>query len=285
MPAAGLSGDEESPRARLEGQDGSREGDADGEAGRTRASWASGHYINAGLPTRLPEWLHRVRLSNQHVGRVVRRGQPLGTVTGVDWSQTLRRWARQGHGDSALVWHRLPHGQGRVVVLWDVSGSMAHYVDWYFPWLYRLTNVSADVYVYAFGTGLENLTPYLKLPYRQAVAHLYREIGLWGSGTAIGQAFSEWLREDGKRLLGPWTTVVIISDGWDVGSPDVLTQAMRKMAADSRHILWMNPLMVTEGFEPRTRALRVALRYTRDMRAGATPAELKDVAWRLGFRA
>lgn len=203
----------------------------------------------------------------------------------MDWARTLKRWAKRGHTDASLVWYRKPYGDGRAIILWDVSGSMAHYVAWYFPWLFRLAHISQEVHVFAFGTTLEELTPYLKLPYRQAVDYLYREVALWGSGTAIGQAFTDWVTRYGAELLGSWTTVVIISDGWDVGPPELLTTAMRTIAAGSRRIIWVNPLMVSEGFEPRTRALRVALRYTRDMQAGATPAQLRRLAWQLGFRA
>lgn len=257
--------------------------DQEGVRGRARASWAEGHDINAGLPERLPDWLATMRPRPVDTPRVVRRGRPRGANVQVDWARTLKCWARRGHSDASLVWQRQPHGPGRLVVLWDVSGSMASYVDWYFPWLYQLAAQHPEAHVFAFGTALEDLTAHLAQPYRQAVAALYQKTALWGSGTAMGQVFSEWHQGFGSQLLGASTTVLIISDGWDAGPPEQLQDAMRRMAERSRHIAWINPLMVTEGFEPRTRALKAALHYTKDMSAGAAPDQLRRVGWKLGL--
>lgn len=248
-----------------------------------KASWAEGHAINAGLPEALPDWLHAIRARPHQLDRLLRLGEPHGTRTRVDWAQTLKRWARRGHSDAALVWNRMPYGPGRLVVLWDVSGSMANYVEWYFPWLYWMAQQRSDVHVFGFGTAVEDLTMHLHCTYGKAVRSLYQETNLWGSGTAMGRAFQEWNSRFGPRLLGTGSTILIISDGWDVGRPEDLEDALRRMAQRSRTMWWVNPLMVTAGFEPKTRALKVALHYTEHMDAGATADDLRALSWRLGF--
>lgn len=252
-------------------------------AGRVRASRGEGHSINAGLPDELPAWLYQIRQRGSRTPAPARHGLARGVRVGVNWRLTLAQWARQGYADGHFMWARAPRRPSRLVVLWDVSGSMASYVGWYFPWLYRMAHAFNEVGVFGFGTDLADLTEYLRAPYRRAVSMLYRETGLWGSGTAIGEVFERWNQQYGRKWLGTYTTLVIISDGWDVGDPDRLEGALRHMAMRSRHIVWINPLMVTRGFEPRTRALMTALHYTRDMVAGATPEDLTRMAWRWGL--
>ncbi len=251
--------------------------------GRARASSSPGHAINAGLPEEMPRWLYHIGKRSAALPALARRGARSGRATQVDWEKTVRRWARQGHSDARFAWERAPKGPGRLVVLWDVSGSMAQYVAWYFPWLYRLALRFKEVRIFGFGTELEELTSHLQSSYRAAVKGLYAETSLWGSGTAIGQTFEQWNQRYGDRLLGTYTTIVVISDGWDVGDPERLDAELRQMALRSRRIIWINPLMVTAGFEPRTRALKVARRYTSEMTAGATPRDLIRLGWQLGL--
>lgn len=253
--------------------------------GRGKASWAEGHLINTGLPGSLPDWLYGIRRRSAELPRVVRRGTPHGSAARVDWARTLKRWAQRGHSDAALVWNRVPYGPGRVVVLWDVSGSMAGYADWYFPWLYRICQEREQSYVFAFGTDVADLTPALRGSYPEAVSRVYGKISLWGSGTAIGRSINQWEQQYGDRLLGRGTRMVIVSDGWDVGPPHHLEESLHTMAARCDEIWWLNPLMITAGFEARTRALKIALQYTQHMSSGATQEDLRRISWRLGLRA
>ncbi len=248
---------------------------------RTRASWGAGHTINAGLPERLPDWLQQWSQVVRY-DRPARSGKARGPRQRVDWRRTLKRWARMGHQDGQLIWRREPARQGRVVVLWDISGSMAAYVGWYYPWLYRLVSLSADVQVFGFGTAIENLTPFMNASYRASVRTLYEKTSGWGSGTAMGQVFETFVAEHGGQLLSPRTKVVIISDGWDVGDPERLGRSLREMASRTESILWINPLMVTTGFEPRTRALVMARHYARKMVAGADRRSLTRLAFEWG---
>ncbi len=266
----------------LEDPDGELEG-RDAEVGRARASRGRGHIINTGLPSEPPDWIRRLPERRTDRSRLVQKGVPRGARCRVDWPKTTRRWARRGYADASLIWERSPRGPSPIVVLWDISGSMASYVPWYFPWLYRLVSAQSAVHVFAFGTGLEDLTEYLQRPYGEALRALYGETDLWGSGTAMGDAFQDWTRCYGRRLLSRATTVLIVSDGWDAGDPTILQEALRRMAGRARRIEWINPLMVTEGFEPKTRGLRIARQFTDNMSAGASPEELVRVNWRLGF--
>lgn len=250
--------------------------------GGARASHAGGHPITTGFPRELPPWALSIQRKAHDWPRTVRRGAGQGWSSRVNWRQTLKRWGRRGHSDGGLVLQKRPHGPGKVVILWDISGSMAEYVGWFFPWIFQLTR-QREVACYAFGTTLKDLTDLLNAPYAKAVRQIYDQTALWGSGTAIGEMFELWLKMFGAKWLGTWTSIVIISDGWDVGPVHLLESSLKRLAAESRHILWVNPLMVTPGFEAKTRALKVARRYTGTMTSGASVTELQKLTWRLGF--
>lgn len=257
--------------------------DAGVKEGRLKASMAPGQDIQAGFPTMLPEWLYRVRARPRVADRVVRRGNPHGARKQIDWELTLKHWARRGHSDGALVWERAPYGLAPLIFLWDVSGSMKSYLSWYFPWLYRLSQTRPGTHVFAFGTDVADLTPYLHHDdYSVAVQAVYSHTALWSSGTTIGRALADWDHRFGRPRVGPASRLVIISDGWDVGSAELLELTLRSLTQRVREVLWINPLMVTAGFEPRTRALRVALQYVKEMASGATREDLLRLSWRFG---
>ena len=160
---------------------------------------------------------------------------------------------------------------------------MAAYVDWYFAWLYRLVSQREDTHVFAFGTAVEDLSAAMRQPYGDAVASLYETIEVWGSGTAIGQALKRWDERYGRMALGSSSHVMVISDGWDVGRPEDLETVLKSLAQRSHQLWWLNPLMITRGFEPRTRALKIAMHYVSRMTSGATQEDVRRISWMLGL--
>lgn len=160
------------------------------------------------------------------------------------------------------------------MVLWDVSGSMVDYVDLYLAWLYAMVHVSSDVHVFPFGTHVEDITGTLREPFGTARRHLSRLQRLWAGGTKIGGALQLWINRYGPRALRGHPTVLIISDGWDVGTPEDLEHALRTLRAHDAGIYWLNPLGDTLGFEPTTRSLRAADPYLDGSLSGATASAL-----------
>lgn len=186
----------------------------------------------------------------------------------------MRRWARLGTIDFDVRFVPRWRRPGRLVVLWDVSGSMGGYVELYCPWIYRLVHLYPGVGVFPFGTGWHDVTRTMHRSYREALWQMRQEAVGFGSGTTIGAAFQDWLRHAGRRWLTPSTTVVIISDGWDVGDPDMLRQVMAAFRQRAARLIWINPLMATPGFEAKTRALKVAQGYLDAMVSGHDPTSL-----------
>jgi len=213
-----------------------------------------------------------------------RHGRRSGALADPDWRRTVTRWARTEAADPRFRRRRSPRRLAPVVMLWDVSGSMATYVPHYWPWVYRLVETGAGrIGVFMFGTGLDEVTPAFELPPHLAKRALEAQMTTYGSGTAIGDSLALWIQQYGGDWIRPRTTVVIISDGWDTGSPERLEGALRTLRAQVARIIWINPLKATPGFEPKTRALKVAQHYWSRLTAGMRPSQLIAISRELGF--
>lgn len=83
----------------------------------------------------------------------------------------------------------------------------------------------------------------------------------WAGGTSIGACLRDFLRRFADRMVGRETVVMITSDGLDVGAPDLLRDAMQELNRRSAGVVWLNPLLETEGYEPTATGMRVARPY------------------------
>ncbi len=149
----------------------------------------------------------------------------------------------------------------------------------YLPWVYQWVK-DRNAGVFAFGTRVVDLTENMHKPFSQVIKTL-RKLDAFGAGTTIGDAILSFDTQWGNRWLSSSTTVVMISDGWDVGSPDVLGWSLARLRQRIRRMVWIHPLMATPGFQPKTRALRVALRYVDAMFAGGDGMALLRLRERL----
>jgi hypothetical protein len=131
---------------------------------------------------------------------------------------------------------------------------------------------------FAFGTRLTRLTSELRgrdadLALRRATAAMVD----WSGGTKIGEALAELNREHGRRI-GRGAVVVILSDGWDRGDPELLRREMARLSRCAYRLVWLNPLKASAGYEPLTRGMVAALPHVDLFLAGNTLASLERLA-------
>lgn len=227
------------------------------------------------LSRRLPAWAVSIRAVDVMRALSPSRVREDNAIrSGWDARKTLRQVARTGLLPASLIPGRRYRKPGRLVILWDVSGSMADQVDLYLPWIYRLASTSREVGVFAFGTGLQDLTLSLRGDYFRAVAKLHSLTGLWAGGTSIGLSLLSWLERYGTAYLRGAARILVISDGWDSGRPDDVAKAMLDIRRRGARIDWVHPLLSSPGFALRTRSLLAARPFVDQWLAGATPAEL-----------
>src|SRR6266481_3115814 len=171
----------------------------------------------------------------------------------------------------------------RLVLLCDVSGSMDLYSRFLLQFLYALQNVFGRVETFTFATRLTRVSDLLRGPsYKRALRRL-TEVRDWSGGTRIGEAIRDFNQEWG-RLVDRRTIVLILSDGWDTGEPDVLAQEMLTLKRRAARVLWLNPLLGNPSYEPLTRGMAAALPLVDHFAAAHNLSSLRELATHLTLR-
>ena len=180
----------------------------------------------------------------------------------LDLRQTLRRSLRTD-GEPVTLARRRPRMKPRpLVILCDISGSMALYSRLLLHFVHTVSNGLQNVETFLFGTRLTRITRYLA--YRDvddAIAHVTRNVQDWSGGTRIGDSLRTFNRQWSRRVLGRGAVVLIISDGWDRGDVKVLSEEMARLHRNCHRLIWLNPLLGHEDYRPVTAGMRAALPY------------------------
>ena len=177
----------------------------------------------------------------------------------VSLRRTLREALKTGGELSTLTYRRRKLRRTRLVVLADVSGSMDLYARLLLQFLYALQNAFSRVETFVFATRLSRVTGELRTPgYRDALGNLADRVQDWSGGTRIGESLSTFL-SSWPRLVDRRTVVVVLSDGWETGDPEVLGGALAVLHRRAGRLVWLNPLLGSPGYEPLTRGMQAAL--------------------------
>jgi uncharacterized protein with von Willebrand factor type A (vWA) domain len=166
----------------------------------------------------------------------------------------------------------------RLVLVCDVSGSMAPYARMLLQYLQACVTARTRVEAFVFGTRLTRVTRELagRDPDR-ALARAADHVVDWSGGTRIGAALAELNREHGRRI-GRGAVIVVLSDGWDRGDPDELTAEMGRLRRCAHRVVWLNPLAADPRYEPLTRGMQAALPHVDHLLPGNSIASLQALA-------
>jgi uncharacterized protein with von Willebrand factor type A (vWA) domain len=234
-----------------------------------------------------PEQLEEVaRLSAQIAKRlarrVSRRRKPARRKGAVDLRRSFR--ANLLRGDIIELRRRARRRRKpRLVLFCDVSGSMDLYSRFLLQFLYALQNVFGRVETFTFATRLTRVTDMLRGgSYRKALARL-RAVSDWSGGTRIGEALAEFNRS-WAGLVDRRTIVLLLSDGWDTGDPELLARELLAIKRRASRVLWLNPLLGDPAYEPLTRGMAAALPLVDHFAAAHNLASLRELAGRLSLR-
>jgi uncharacterized protein len=182
---------------------------------------------------------------------------------------------------------RLPARRRRIrprplVLLCDVSGSMERYSRLLLHFAHGVGQRHNRLEVFLFSTSLTRVTHELRARrVNDAAAAVTRVVSDWSGGTRIGVALQDFHRRWSRRVLRGSPVVLLVSDGWDLGEPDLLRDQIARLQRNCHRLVWLNPLIGTTGFEPLTRALRAALPFVDDFLPVRTLADLADLALHL----
>ncbi len=198
----------------------------------------------------------------------------------------IRRMARAemnvNDGAPRLLRMGRKHKPRPLVLLLDISGSMADYSRNLLQFAYSMNRAAQKVEVFCFGTRLTRITPLLNRRSPDAAMRLAAERVLdWDGGTRIGDSIDSFVKDWGRRGLSRGATVIICSDGLDRGSPAVLAEAMEKLERLSHRIVWMNPMHDGSGAAPPTLAMAVVGPHIDEITSGRDLESLERFAGRL----
>lgn len=213
--------------------------------------------------------------------RRTRRTVPAPRGSRPDLRRTVRE-AMRTHGEPAeLHWRRRRVKLRPLILILDVSGSMADYSRHLLQFAYSAKRAAASrVEVFCFGTRLTRITK--ALDHRRpddALALAARTVFDWEGGTRIGACVDSFVRQWGRRGLCRGGIVVICSDGLDRGDPAVLAAAMERLARLSYRVVWMNPHKGDNaGFRPTTLGMMVAAPHIDLLLSGHDLASLEELA-------
>jgi uncharacterized protein with von Willebrand factor type A (vWA) domain len=195
-----------------------------------------------------------------------------------DLRRTVQASMRTG-GELVERHWRAPTERPRPLVLvCDVSGSMAPYARMLLMYMQACVAARRRVEAFAFGTRLTRITH--ELSGRDQDLSLQRATEAvvdFAGGTRIGDAIGSLNRSHGRRI-GRGAVVVILSDGWDRGDPSVLAAELARLRRTAFRLVWLNPLAADPRFEPLTRGMRAAVPHTDELLAGNSLASLETLA-------
>lgn len=165
-----------------------------------------------------------------------------------------------------------------LVVLADISGSMSQYTRIFLHFMHAMMAKRRRVHCFVFGTRLSNITRSLR--YRDpddAIAHCTGAVQDWSGGTRIGETLREFNRQWSRRVLSQGAVVLLITDGLERENTSGLEAEMERLSKSCRRLIWLNPLLRFEGFEPRARGVKAMLPYVDDFRAVHNMEALEDL--------
>jgi uncharacterized protein with von Willebrand factor type A (vWA) domain len=232
------------------------------------------------------EWAQARRLVSQlHLPvpeRTTRRFRAAPRGRSIDLAATLRLMARDG-GELRRVARR----ERRVrppplVVLCDISGSMHRYTRMFLHFLHALTRDRERVTTFLFGTRLTNVTrPLRDRDVDDALAKIGTAVPDWAGGTRIAASLAEFNLRWARRLLAQNACVMLVTDGLDRDDASALDEEMRRLRRSCRRILWLNPLLRYEGFEPQAAGIASMLPHVDAFLPMHDIASLHQLALRL----
>ncbi|MGA9858005.1 MAG: VWA domain-containing protein [Solirubrobacteraceae bacterium] len=219
------------------------------------------------------------RLARRHPVRLSRRTRPSRRRGHMpDLRHTVHASLRTGGEPLHRRWRAPTQRPRKVVLVCDVSGSMAPYARMLLQYMHACVAARRRVEAFAFGTRLTRITQELTgRDHDRALDRAAAAVTDFSGGTRIGAAIAELNRVHGRRL-GRGSVIVVLSDGWDRGEPEQLEAEMARLRRAAYRLVWLNPLAAHPDYQPLARGMQAAVPHTDQLLAGNSLASLEQLA-------
>ena len=231
-----------------------------------------------------PDELQAVRalgdaLRRAHPERLSRRLRSSRRRGRLDLRRTVRRALRTDGEALHPAWSSPSVRPRRLVLFCDVSGSMERFSRVLLASLRAAIAAGIEAEAFVFATGLTRLTTTLNdRDVGRALEQARAAVGDWSGGTRIGAALAEFNRTWGRRGVSRGAIVIVFSDGWDRGDPELLAREMRRLQLQVRRLIWVNPRPADIEMQPLAVGMRAALPYVDDFIPGHDPRAISGLA-------
>ncbi len=185
----------------------------------------------------------------------------------IDPRRTFRQSLRGGGAVIDLAYRSPATRHPPLVALVDISGSMAEYSRLFLHFLHAVAERRRRVHSFVFATRLTNISRELaSRDPDEALAKASLRVQDWEGGTRIAHALHEFNRLWSRRVLGQGAVVLLFTDGLERQVGPDLTFEMDRLKRSCRRLVWLNPLLRFDAFEPRARGIRTMLPHVHDFR-------------------
>ncbi len=229
-----------------------------------------------------------MRLLQKAARRLVRQKSRLKKASRLQKTLDLRRTIRHNlrqHGSEIqqMLFSKPKEKRLKLVLLCDVSKSMDLYSRFFIHLIYAFQNAYDRIETFVFSTALHRVSDLFEAhDLAKAYDIISERVPQWSGGTTIGQCFQKFASEYGHSLLDKKTVVLILSDGWDTGKPEIMRDAMRQIRRASRKIIWLNPLAGNPDFSPEVLGMKNALPYVDVLESAHNLESLKNALRQIG---
>lgn len=176
--------------------------------------------------------------------------------------KTIRSSLRYGGTPIELAFQKKKRKIPKLVLLLDVSRSMSLYSYFFLRFARGIVTAFRNADAFIYHTKLVHITEALRernqINMREKLAVMS---GGWAGGTKIGSCLEVFNKEYGRRIINSRTVVVIVSDGYDTGEPELLGQQLARIKQRAKKIIWLNPLIGREGYQPTAGGMQAAMPY------------------------
>ena len=213
------------------------------------------------------------------LGRRRTRRLTWGDGSDIDLRRSMRRSLAHG-GEMLDLAHRRRKTKPRpLVLICDVSGSMERYTRMLLHFVHTVAVSGQQLEAFLFATRLTRITRHLATRgVDQAVAQVAHAVPDWAGGTRIGEAIKAFNYRWARRVLRGGAVVLVISDGWDRGDPELLSREMARLQRSCHRLIWLNPLLGSPTYQPLTRGMQAALPYIDDFMPAHNLHSLQELA-------
>jgi uncharacterized protein with von Willebrand factor type A (vWA) domain len=200
----------------------------------------------------------------------------------LSFRQTLRRMTRTG--GLALPCYETPRRRPRpLVVICDISGSMERYSRMLLRFTHALTKRRGIVHSFLFGTRLTHISRQMQgRDPDVALRNVSSLVDDWSGGTRISSAIASFNRDWSRRVLGQGAVVLLITDGLDRDSDGNLAFEIERLHKSCAQLIWLNPLLRFDGFEPRSASIQQILPHVDAFVPAHSLSSIDDLAGLLG---